>query len=364
MRALLALVRVELLRLLRTREVHLFLLLPALLGAPLVGGIALAVSSASSDGLTVALARDLPDDLPLEQSLDQELVRVVVVDDPVASYEAGRVDAAIFAHRRADGVGGHVGTDWEVQLLALGHDPDVRSAVFEAVRRTNRKHVESRVVASGAGEEVSLFHLYWSTDPLEPPPRESGKLRAIVLAYVAFLLGLVSYQIVPIPLVQDRLSGISESFGATPVPRWSLLVARLVATTLVELLAVGVLLLSAWSMLSALVEVPVPSVEGVARAGATLALINALYLLPGIRAASAREAMNLSSVVLLGSGGLLLGGIWGLPAWVPLAGVAAAPPGPAGWVAACSTAAAAVGVVLLAGRLTSPESLLPQGQGR
>jgi ABC-type Na+ efflux pump permease subunit len=364
MRSLWVLTRVELLRLFRTREVHLFLLLPALFGVPLVAAVALVVSSWAGGSVSVALPPDLPADLQVQESLEADLVRVVVTDDPAAAYWSGEVDAAVVVWVAGDGVGAPAGTDFETRLVALGHEPRAREALQEGVRRANRKHVEERVLASGGAHLGDLFHLWWKTVPMERPPPAHDRFQALVLGYVAFLLGLVSYQVLPIAMVSDRLDGIAESFGATPVSRAVLLLSRLIALTLVELLALGLLLLSAWALLSSLADVPVPDAEGVARAIAALTLINALYLLPGVRARSAREALNLSSIVLLTTGGLLGGGLAGLPTWVPLAGVAAAPPGPEGWIAATTTALAAVAVVALAVRLTTSESLVAPGQTR
>jgi len=362
MRALGVLVRVELLRLLRTREVHLFLLLPALLGVPLVAAIALVVSSWAGGSVAVAVPADLPAHLHLHESLVQEQVRVVVTEDPGEAYAQGRVDVAVLGWLEGDGVGGRAGTAYETRFVAVGHQERAREALRGAVRRTNRKHVEERMVATGADPE--LFHLWWSTVPVEGPSGPGGRFHAAVAAYLAFLLGLVSYQVVPIGVVSDRLEGIAEAFGATPAPRTALLLSRLIAVTAVELLALGLLLVSAWALLSSLADVPLPTPEALARAVAALALINALYLLPGVRARSAREALNLSSVTLLATGALLGGGLMGLPAWVPLAGVASAAAGPEGWVAVGATGLAAVVVLALAVALTSADSLLPPSQSR
>ncbi len=363
-RSLAVLTRVELLRLLRTREVHLFLLLPALFGVPLLAAVILMVSSWSGGSVAIALPLDLPEELQVQESLEHGLVRVVITDEPGGAYASGEVDAAVVGWVKGDGAGAPAGTDFETRLLAVGHNARAREALREGVRRANRVYVEERVMASGGASIGDLFHLWWKTVPLEGPPPSQGRLQVLALGYVAFLLGLVSYQVVPISLVSDRLQGIAESFGATPVSRAVLLVSRLVAITLVELLAVALLLLGAWGLLSSSVDVPVPDVEGVARAVAALAFINALYLLPGVRARSAREALNLSSIVLLTTGGLLVGGVLGLPAWVPLSGVATAAPGVEGWTAAASTGAGALVALVLAVMLTTSESLVAPGQTR
>jgi hypothetical protein len=358
------LVRVELLRLLRTREVHLFLLLPALLGVPLMSAFALMVSTWVGGSIQIGLPHDLPPELGVREALEAEQVIVLVFEDPAQAWAQGLVDVAVLGWLTGDGVGPPVGTPYETRLIAVGDERRARLALREGVRRANRVLVEERVLASGGAENADLFHLWWSTVPLPRPPREGGRFQAALAAYLAFLVGLVSYQIVPIAVVSDRLEGISESFGATPAPLWALLVSRLLAVTLVELLALGLLMLSALALMASWVAVPVPSGETLARALSALVLINTLYLLPGVRARSAREALNLSSIVLLGTGGLLAGGLLGLPDWVPLAGLASAPVGPRGWMATASTLGAAAAVLALAIRLTTTESLVPPGQTR
>ena len=185
--------------------------------------------------------------------------------------------------------------------MAVGHERRARQALREAVRRANRQIVEERAISGGAGEGAAIFHLWWQTVPAEAPAGGGGRFQAVAIAYLAFLLGLVSYQVVPIAVVSDRLEGISESFGATPTPLAALLISRVLAVTLLELLALLLLGLSSWALLASLIPVPVPSLENLVRAATALAFINTLYLLPGVRARSAREALNLSSVALLAS---------------------------------------------------------------
>jgi len=358
------LVRVELVRLLRTREVHLFLLLPALLGVPLITASMLAATSFMNRSVVVALPADLPEELWVHDSLEEEGARVEVVADPGRAYADGEVDAAVLGWLSGEGVEGPIGPAWQVRLVAVGHRRPARQALREGVRRANRRVAEERALAAGVGEGADIFHVWWSTVPAEAGPSGTGRFQVALAAYVAFLLGLISYQVVPIAVVSDRLEGIAESFGATPVPPVALVLSRLVAVTLLELLALALLLFSAWGLLSQLVDLTLPGAEVLGRAGAALLLLNSLYLLPGVRAGSAREALNLSSVVLLFTSALLGAGLLGAPSWVPLAGLTSALPGAEGLVAIASTLVLAGVAVALAVRLTTPASLVPPGGTR
>ncbi len=93
-----------------------------------------------------------------------------------------------------------------------------------------------------------------------------------------------------------------------------------------------------------------------------MALINTLYLLPGVRSRSAREALNLSGLVTLVTGALLAGGWVGLPVWTPLAGLARAAPGMEGWVAVATTFAGAGLLLVVTLRLMNADSLVPPSQ--
>ena len=89
------LLRLELLRLLRAREVTHFLILPALLFVPIILAIAIGVITLRDSRQSVALPRDTPPELALEATLELYSLRVVWSDDPEGAFRRGEVAASV-----------------------------------------------------------------------------------------------------------------------------------------------------------------------------------------------------------------------------------------------------------------------------
>jgi len=128
----------------------------------------------------------------------------------------------------------------------------------------------------------------------------------------------------PVVHVSDRLAGVAESLAVTPSGRGTMLVARLVAFTMVELLAAGLVIANLHLLLSNLPGRSMPGLMGIPPVVSGALFINATFLLVSLSANNVQQAVSRASIVLV-----FLGGLGGVGAQVhqpgiPFAGLFAA----------------------------------------
>lgn len=333
MRVLRTLLGLELRRLARTSQVYSYILLPALLLLPtgvFAGVVALSLRSPPS----VAVPAALPAELPLAHALERQGLAVVPTADPQAAWLAGEVDAAVVAVVRGEGLAGaHPRLEradpaaWTVRFLAV--DAALEGKVEEAVERAGDEVLADLVVLAGGDPERDMWLAGIETLPLPEAPPFS--IQRALWAYLVFVVSLVGFFLLALAGVADRNEGITESLLAAPVRARDLLLARLLATLGLQALAGLLIAANVVLLLSTVEGVHKQLVTGPATllslVGAA-AFCDALYLLVGTWTPSAKAANNVGGAVMMGMIGLLGAGVGtAAPAWVPLAGGAAASTG-------------------------------------
>jgi hypothetical protein len=349
-RALLALVRAELLRLLRSPEVMRFVVLPGAFLVPmsvLMGALATDVVGSGGAASRVAAPRDAPVDLstPPYASFD-----VVESADPLAVYDASDAGAAVVSVTRLAGPGDGVrpGGGATLHVVGVAADDDAWDDLQWLVRQAERAEDDALWMLRDEPPPV----LSWTVDrfpaqvagPVVPDTDWELLLAALVL--IALVPGPM---LLPILSAQERESGVAEQLGVAPPPARARLLARLLGF----LLLVGGVggLLVANVMLPLFLAVPdgmagfgTAGLEGAARLLAALGLGGAAAMLLGELAPDVSRAMNLGGLVTYAALGLLGGGLAADLDWLPLASLVRAE---AGW----ALALALLGHLVLAGIL-------------
>ncbi len=370
---LLVLSRVELTRLLRTEQVHRYVLLPALLVLPLtVLGATLVVSFFEPESRVVAVPADLPDELGLVDQLEERGFEVRVEDQPAAAVEAGSADVAIVGWHDGEGLGRASSLElasrarWRLDLLA--DDPELAKDVERAADAAGDHWLEAQVAAAG-GDPVRVAHAATVTTlPLkddEGPPVDPVR---IVRAYLAFLLGTVAFFFLSLTGVADRQQGVTETLRVLPVDPQAVLWSRLLALLVVQVGAGLLLGGNAALLLFALVDragAPLPGPWDAAGLVGALVVCNALYAVVGVWAPSAKAANNGSSIViLLLMAGLTAGVLLDAPAWAPLAGSVTAQGAAANLLSLLVSLLTAGGVLFLTARAMARRVSLVLPEGR
>ncbi|MCK6502260.1 ABC transporter permease [Myxococcota bacterium] len=330
MRALWTLLRLEVRRLSRTAQVYTFVLLPALLLLPV--GVFLGVTVVSLDQPDpVAVPAHLPAELPLAWALSREDLAPRPVEDPAAAWLSGEVDAAVIAVERREGLAAGnpalEGVDpaaWVVRVLAT--DDEAQARLEAAVERAGDDVLTDLVVLAGGDLERDLEVAHVEVLDVEEPP--VFPVEAGLWAYAVFLVSLVGFFMLALAGVADRNEGVTEALLVTPARAWQVLLARLLATLGLQVVAC-LLFVGNVVLLLAQVEGPHQDLlRGPAQVASLVtasALCDALYLMVGTWSPNAKAANNLGGLVMTGILGLLGLGVADLaPAWLPLAGVAAA----------------------------------------
>jgi hypothetical protein len=312
-RVLLWLVRLELLRLVRTREVITFLLLPALLFVPLVAGGAIGAQSLLKRPKRVALPEvALP--VALESALEDQALEVVRVADPEAALAAGEVDLAVVGWLEGEGLGERRQVEsasrWRWRFLAVAADDKLEEALEEAAKDAGDGALRDWVAAAGADpDEVIQFASVTTLKPPGEPGADQELLTGVGgLTLVLTVIAALSQYLVPVVHVSDRLAGVAESLAITPAGPGRLITARLLAFTALELVAAGLLVANMQLLLSALPDYSPPSPAALVGPALGALFINAAFLLVSLGAETVQQAVTRASILLVGLAGLGVAG--------------------------------------------------------
>lgn len=327
----------ELRRLLRTRAVFSYVLLPAVLLLPVILAGATLVASMYRSTHVLALPQTLPARAAVTEALEEASIEPFWTSDPAAAWASGEVDAAVLGSREGTGIyqarpALEAAQRYRWQLDLVAEDAEVAEEIEDALEEAGEDVLRSWVALAGAdpGEVVTIARIrsFSAEDDWVVPP-------AGILAYAVFLLGVVAYFSHGLSGVSERLGGVTESLLTTPAPVSAVLMARLVATSLLQLavaLALGANLLALFGRAFSSTALPDPGWLA-AGVGGTV-LLSAGYLVAGTLAPSIKDAINSSSLIMLGDLGLKgLGAGLSLPAWVPVAGMGAVRNPTEGWIA-------------------------------
>lgn len=367
-RELRLLLGMELTRLWRTSEVLRFIVLPALVGLPvLVFGVVMA-SSMRGPRATIAVPAELPPELAIAANLEEDLLAVRVEVDPRATWEAGLADAAIVRVTPMPGLGSaHRAGDraaWRVEVLA--DEQWVVNAIGASVRRGGREWLADMVALAGGDPERDLW-----TAEVEVVAEDRSKLPFSLArglsAYTSFMLGFVAYLFLALPLVADRAEGVTETLRALPISPARTMLARLLALGLLQslvavLVAVNVALL--FAPLARGEEFPVPTVAQLAAVVTSTLFVSAGYALVGTIAPTIKTASNGATLVMFTHLALMAWALLGEPpAFVPIAGAIAATSAVGQGIGVAASLFGALALVALMGHLLSTrvELVLPRG---
>lgn len=359
---------VELLRMWRTSEIIRFILLPALVGLPvLVFGVVLA-GSMRGPRADLALPPQLPVELDLEAALGEAGFAVERREDPRAAFEAGEVDGAIVAWSEEVGIAAAGSREnagrarWRIDVVTderwLADELDAIAA------EAGDAWLADMVVLAGgdldADLEVARWELRKDAAWVPPFPIERG-----IVAYASFVLGLVAYLFLALPMVADRAEGVTETFRALPVSPARVVLARLLAMGVLQVLVVVLVVLNL-----ALVYAPafrsglMPGIGEIFGIALATFLVSALQALVGVLSPTVKAAGNGASLVMFLHLGLLAWGLFGTPPpLVPIAGVLAAVEPGARWLAVAVSVGVAALVVGWTGQLLGRrvDLVLPRG---
>ena len=317
------LIYMELLRLLRGRGVLLWLILPSLLLVPLV--IAGSMIYERLSGEDVVAISDAP--FEVEETLQDAGLNVVYAPDPLAALEAGEVDAAVVHWMSGDGIGEarpeHPFTGWRWRVSVVSEDEGYIEEIEDALDEAGDEWLEDIVVASGGvvDRDLWLARIFVLKNEGEPKKKSGARLQSpIVFFFLQMgLLGGVFF--LSVMGIADRNQGVSEQFQVAPVPEGTVMLARLVALTLMELLAAAALVANFVVVVGASVPLGVYMAGGLSLTVGFL-LINTASLLLGEWSESIEQLVNLTATPLvLGGTALLFFGNKSEMAWVPLGGL-------------------------------------------
>lgn len=326
LRVWLIVLRAESLRLLRTREIYTYLLLPALLAVPVgLAGAALA-RTLTEAAPRVAVGADVPPELEIAAELESRKILAISVADPEAALAAGEVDAALVRWVAGDGVGAALGPGpvrWRWRADLLGGDVTLQDELRAAVEDAGDQALDGWVRIAGGDPARDLWVAEVRALPVKQVDLE-GRIGRFLVAYSVFVLGLVGVMTVVGFTAAERAEGVLESLTCTAAPAWIWLVVRVLLVTALQGLAATALLSSVSLVaLSAEVVLPWPSWFAL-RLVVALFTTNMLFLLLGVVAPSVRLALGAGSYVLLAAGLVLGWGVFDAPVAVPLAGLVAA----------------------------------------
>lgn len=370
LRELRLLVRMELMRLWRTSEVLRFIVLPALVGLPVLVFAVVMATSMRGPRATIAAPADLPAALALPETFEGDDVVVKIVADPRAAWEAGLVDGAIVDVLPAPGVAASTEAAdqpaWIARILA--NDGATASVLASSTRHAGYEWLADIVALAGGDAERDLWVASIRTLPDDEDMLPFSISRGLA-AYSSFMLGFVAYLFLALPLVADRAEGVTETLRALPISPARTMLARLLAMGLLQLLVALLVVVNVALLFAPLArgeDFPVPTLAQLAAVVTSTVFVSAGYALVGVLAPTIKTASNGATLVMFSHLGLMAWALLGQPpAFVPIAGAIAAstPLGQAIGVAA--SLAAALGLVALMGHLLSSrvDLVLPRGNG-
>lgn len=331
MRALLALVRAELVRLLRSPEVMRFVVLPGAFVVPLGVMVGMAAGGVAESGPRLGVPAGLPLDLSAGPAAD---VRVVPVSDPVAAWDDGAVDVAVVAVEPGAGPGmpGEPGGAMRVTLVGSSgvHLADARRHIRTAERQADRM--------LWTLQDTERPRLRWTVEslPTDAPPRaeDDDQTGELLLALLVLLAVFPGPMLLPILGAQERESGVAEQLATAPPTARTRLLARLLGFLALVGGVGGLVLLNLFLPIVLMLPAGVlpglgtAGLEGVARAAGAVAVGGSAAMLLGELAPDVSRAMNLGGLVTYAALALLGGGLLGGVEWLPLASLVLAE---AGW---------------------------------
>ena len=362
--------RLELLRLARTREVTTFMMLPALLFVPVIVAITLGLGTLRDERSLVALPLDTPAELALEAALEAQELTASWSLDPEAAFRSGEVQAAVLYWERGEGVGMarpryEVAQRWRWRATAVAGDSRLKGRLEAAIKDAGDELLRDWIAAGGDDPGALLDFAELNLLPIEadktadPIPFIDGPGG---LGIVLLMVAVLSQYLVPVIHVSDRLAGVAESLAVTPAGRGELLVARLLAFTLVEMLAAALVVGNLHLLLSALPGRSLPSLVAVPAVLSGALFINAAFLMVSLPSNNVQQAVSRASILLVALGTLAGAGVQLKQVGLPFAWLFAAE-GPAELLlASASCTAGAVLLTAAAARLfTGARALPPSG---
>lgn len=355
MRRLWALARAEATELMRTPEVHAYLVVPALVLLPVLA-VVVGMIVALQDQDAGALPEDFPTHFPrsaltVEEALLEEDWVLRRVADPRAALENGVVDAAVVAWEH---------TASGLSLTVAGPEADNLVDDFE-----DAEHTVLKGLVEEAGGDVDRD---WRIALVERADdrRDLDIPRGVVLAYLLFLSTAIGYTLIPAALAADRQRGVLESLVATPTPRWALLGVRVTLITLLQLVTLGLHYLNVYGLFSSLFAIPlVPPPDAVLGLFVALMGFNTVFAVAGMAATNARQAYYVAAPFWAGGTVALVtafaidNGGTDIPAWIPLIGLVTSGDPVEHWTAVGVSALAVVVVLAVVGRLLPAAWALP-----
>ena len=351
--------RAEGLRTLRAREIYTWLLLPALLGVPvLLAGITL-VRSLVDVPPRVAIPLEEPPGLEVGAALAARKIVVIASPDPASMLEAGTADAAILRWVEGSGIGEPQFEPWRWRADLAGGDAALQDQVRAAVREAGDDALEGWVQLAGGDPARELWVADIRMMPAETKDR-AAHLSRMLVSYLVFAIGLLGVMMVVGGTASERAEGVMESVLSTAAPPWAWLLARAALITLIQCVAAMLLLTSLSLTIQGLgVTLPWPPWL-LLRLLAAFSLLNHLLLLVGVAATDVRIALGAGSYVLLGAGALLGWGVFGAPVGVPMAGLISAEGD--GEMALALGSAMAAAALLFAATLQAQALLMRRGR--
>lgn len=332
MKPLWVLTRMEILRVARTREVFLYLVLPSLLWIPTVLFFATLLLSLRGSLGTVAIPPDLSPPLGIQARLEKANLKVLIREDPYASWEKGEADAAVVRLVPEDGIGAATVSEplvreaWRLELV--GDTTRVVNQVQRQIEEAAREQLDAWVFLSG-GKENDAVVVSMELEKFEEDSKFPLDVGRGLAAYTLLLLGLVSFFFLALPQVADRREGWVETFRVMPVSPMYFLWARLLSILALQLCCGALIAANIWMLMaSALQAIPLPSPWLLISGVGALVLVNAFYLCVGVVAPTAKLANNVSSgpmtlqVLLLLAGAAKQVPYWGAvaPPYLPIGG--------------------------------------------
>jgi len=339
----------ELRQLLRTRALFNCLLLPSLLSFPVFFALVNMFVFANSSDTTIAIS-GAP--LPVTASFLENDLILKDVPDPLSSLAAQEVDVAVHDWIAGDGIGDARGeqlhTRWRWRVSVASESERAASDVEDALEEAAEDWLEAAVLAAGGVLDHDLWLLRIRTlheSGAEEETTRSG-LQQDIFGWVLMIALMGGLFVISVQGIADRESGVAEQFRVAPVQEGSRMLARLLAVTLVELVAIGMLMSNLALLMGSELSLG-GALLGCTKLLTGLLLINTASILVGELSDNVEHLMNITGapLLLVGFALLFVGLKWSIP-WLPLAGLIQAETGAEILVAVSATTATAALVFL------------------
>jgi hypothetical protein len=345
LRAFVALLRMELSRLLRSPAVVRVVVLPYAFAVPALA-LALSLGMSAGDAAVVLVPPDLPESLVGGIDAEPDL-RAVVVQDPLSAYAEGQGAAAVVAWTEGAGLGqvrvahgpGEAGL-YSVSVAAASED--LADDVDDALRAGARAEVEGWIAAAGVDPDtlpgsaslvtarpdtVDVAALFADTTL----PGTDLSLQVVLLAGLVLLAAVPGAQLLPILGAHERESGVALQLAVAP-PRAELrLAARLAAFALFLTGSLGLLGFNMLLPIAALPGADLPAillVDFALRALVSGLTASTLAIVLGEAVSEPSRAMAMAGIVVYATLGAVAAALASGSPFVPLGGLALAEWGP------------------------------------